>query len=125
MITSAYAAVAAVGLVVLSARVIARRRAHRVGLGDGGVPALQRAIRVQGNFVEYAFPGLLLMALAEIGGASPWSIHAIGLLLLAGRLIHAVGVGREPEPTALRVAGMVATFTALLSAAAANLAVAM
>ena len=44
-----------------------------------------------------------------------------GLLLIAGRLIHACGVGREPEVLRIRVAGMALTFTVLIVAALANI----
>ena len=37
--------------------------------------------------------------------------------LLAGRLVHAIGVSQVPEPFALRVSGMVLTFGAIVAAA--------
>lgn len=121
-ITSLYAALAALFFVFLSFRVIRIRRSERIALGDGGNRALLRAMRLQGNFAEYAPMVLLLMALAEFQGASGWALHPIGLTLLAGRTVHSLGFGREPERFRLRTAGMVLTFVAIISGALANLA---
>ena len=120
-ITPFYAALVALIYVFLSVRVIKTRRTERVGLGDGDNKILRRAIRAQGNCGEYAPIALLLAAFAEQQGASFWGIHAICLLLLAGRITHAAGFGREPERIALRVAGMRMTIAAIVAGALANL----
>lgn len=121
MVTPIYAALAAFFFMFLSFRVIRIRRAERVGLGDGNNRALRRAIRVQGNFAEYAPLALLLMALVEMQGAPLWALNLLGTAILAGRVIHVLGFGREPEWLRLRVAGMVITFCAITAAALANL----
>ncbi|MGZ9080482.1 MAG: MAPEG family protein, partial [Burkholderiales bacterium] len=59
IVTPLYAALLGLWLLVLSLRVVQQRRAARVSLGDGGNTALQRAIRAQGNFVEYVPLALL------------------------------------------------------------------
>jgi hypothetical protein len=41
-------------------------------------------------------------------------VHAAGLALLVGRIIHAYGLSQTPHNMTLRVGGMVLTFTALL-----------
>lgn len=120
-ITPIYAALAAFFFMFLSFRVIRIRRRERVGLGDGNNRALRRAIRVQGNFAEYAPIALLLMALVEIQGAPLWALNLLGSAFLAGRIIHVLGFGREPERLPLRVAGMVITFGAIAMAALANI----
>jgi uncharacterized membrane protein YecN with MAPEG domain len=74
---------------------------------------------------EYAVFALLLMAFAELQGAPGWAVHLLGLALLAGRLCHALGIGREPESGRLRVLGMQLTFTAIGAAALANLGLAL
>jgi uncharacterized membrane protein YecN with MAPEG domain len=124
-VTSFYAALLALVYVWLSLRVIRTRRAERIGLGDGDNQRLRRAIRAHGNFVEYAVFALLLMAFAELQGAPGWAVHLLGLALLAGRLCHAMGFGREPESGRLRVFGMQLTFTAIGAAALANLGLAL
>jgi uncharacterized protein len=120
-VTPIYAGLLALIFMFLSVRVIGMRRQARVALGDGGDRALLRRQRVQGNFAEYVPLVLILMALAEIQGVSAWLLHLIGLTLIAGRLIHAAGVSREPEPLRLRVAGMALTFVALMTGALTNL----
>ena len=64
---------------------------------------------------------LVLMALAEWQQAPAWALHALGLGLLAGRIVHAVGLSQEPEPAGLRAVGMALTFTVLIGGALVNL----
>ncbi len=120
-ITPVYAAVLALMYVALSVRVIGARRSARVALGDGGNPALLRRQRVHSNFAEYVPIALILMMLAEQQQMPAAIIHALGACLLAGRMIHAVGVSRHPEQLWQRVTGMSLTFTVLLAGALANL----
>ena len=98
ILTSLYAAPLALMYIVLAARVVNLRTSERVSLGTGESEALLRATRIHGNFSEYVPFTLLLMALAEMGGAWPWLIHGLGLALIAGRLLHdgaAVALGHE------------------------------
>lgn len=112
-VTGLYALPLAFLLILLSVRVIAARRRSRIPLGAEGDAGLLRAARAQGNCAEYAPLGLLLLALAEANGAPGVALHALGLILVAGRALHALGVSRAPEDFRLRVAGIALTFTAL------------
>lgn len=123
-VTPVYAGLLTLLYLALSLRVIGRRHALRVALGDGGDEVLMRRQRAHANFVEYAPLGLVLLALAELNGVAAWGLHAIGAALLAGRALHGYGISRTPERLAFRSAGMVLTFGALLAAAAVNLALA-
>ena len=123
-VTPYYAAALAVLLVVLSLRVITVRRARKVSIGDGGDAELSRRTRVQGNFAEYAPMGLILMGFAEAGGAPAITVHVLGVMLVAGRVAHAVGMSPEPSIFPLRVGGMSLTFLALLLGAGLNVYVA-
>ena len=105
----------------LAAQVIRGRWRSRTGFGDGGDRRLQRAIRAHANFAEYVPLALVLLALAELQGGPPWLVHLLGALLLAGRVIHAFGISREPEVSGSRQLGMTLTFTVLAAAALANL----
>lgn len=109
--TAFWAALLAPVGIWLSVRVIGLRRRLRVAIGAGGQPALERAMRAQANFFEYVPFALLLLALAEAGGAPGWIIHPLGAALLAGRLAHGWGITREREDFRFRVGGMMATFT--------------
>lgn len=120
-ITPIYAGLLTLVFVALSLRVIGARRGAHVSLGDGGDRALLRRQRVHANFAEYVPLALMLMMLAELQGVSRPVVHGLGLALLAGRLVHAAGVSREPENFQLRIAGMGLTFTALISGALVNL----
>ncbi len=122
--TPLYAGLLALVFLLLSVRVIQARRSARVALGDGGHSLVLRRLRVHGNFAEYAPFALLLLALAEINGQPTLLLHVVGMSLLAGRCIHALGVSGEPERFALRATGMALTFGAIAVGAALALAAA-
>lgn len=111
--TALWAALLAPLFLWLSVRVIGQRRRARVAIGTGDDAALERAVRAQANFVEYAPFALLLMALAEAGGAPGWLLHPVGAALLAGRVAHGWGIVRTPEDFRFRIFGMMATFAAI------------
>lgn len=115
-VTPLYAGALALLLVFLSFRVIFYRWSSKISLGDDDDKALRKRIRTQANCAEYAPFGVLLLLLAELQGAPVWALHLLGLTLLAGRLLHAVGFGSTPQILPLRQAGMVLTFTMLLLA---------
>jgi uncharacterized membrane protein YecN with MAPEG domain len=112
-VTPIYAGCLAILMIVLSFRVIARRRAAKVSVGDGGDNDLMKRIRVQANCAEYVPLGVLLLLVVELAGASAVLVHALGLALLAGRVMHAVGYGATPQIIPLRIIGMLLTFTML------------
>ncbi|MHC0054121.1 MAPEG family protein [Actibacterium sp. D379-3] len=124
-ITSLYAGLTALFYVFLSVRVINRRVTAKVSTGDGEDKELFTRIRVQGNCAEYAPMGLLLMALADAQGAPGWLMHLLGLMLLAGRLLHAWGLGATPQRSSARIAGMALTFAMLIAGALVNLRIAL
>jgi uncharacterized membrane protein YecN with MAPEG domain len=99
--------------IVLQFRVIRLRRSKLIGIGDGQDKELARAIRVHGNFTEnvpFGMAGLIMLALID---AQAVLIHGVGLLLIAGRIAHAVGLNRTAGKSVGRVAGMVMTLCAL------------
>ncbi len=108
-------------LVALSVRVILRRREARVSVGDGDDKDLRKRMRTQANCAEYAPIGLILLAMAELQGASCWVVHLLGLMLLTGRIAHAYGFGTTPQIVPLRQLGMVLTFLMLIFAALVNI----
>ena len=116
-ITAFYAALLALFFVFLSFRVIGWRRVKQVELGHGDDNQLLRRMRVHANFAEYVPFTLLLMAMAESMTAPRALIHLAGLILIAGRLIHAYGLSQTPHILRFRVWGMILTFFALSLAA--------
>lgn len=109
-----YAAVLGVLFFVLSVRVIAFRRRHRVAFGSGSNPDLERRIRVHANFVEYVPLALLLLAMAELRGAPTLWLHVGCATLLAGRIAHAVGLSRPATDDLGRIIGVTGSQTAIL-----------
>lgn len=63
-----------------------------VSIGDGGDDFLIRRMRAQANFVENAPFVLALIAALEItGGTNNW-LWGIGIIFIAGRLAHGLGM---------------------------------
>ncbi|MGZ5049604.1 MAG: MAPEG family protein [Methylobacter sp.] len=120
MITSVYAALAALFIVKLSLSVIKLRRQHRVSVGDGGIEALQLAIRAHANALEYMPMALLLLLLLELNDAPKMLVHLGGSALLAGRILHALGL--SAKDLRKRVLGMQITLYLIIGLALLNIA---
>lgn len=119
MHTSIYAGFCGLMMCWLALQTIKVRRANKVRLGDGGIPALQAAIRAHGNFAEYMPIVLILLFLLEYNGLNVIVIHVIGIAFLAGRYLHAKGI--LTDDLRYRVRGMGFTLAILLGLAIANI----
>ena len=119
MVTTIYAGLLALLIVWLSLRVIGLRRGRRIRLGDGGDPELQGAIRAQANATEYIPLSILLLFLLEMSGGHVALLHAGGLAIVAGRVLHARGL--LTDPLRWRVLGMQFTLFAIVGLAIAGL----
>jgi len=117
-IAAFYAGLIGVLLIVLALPISALRRRLRVGLGDGGDSRLARTIRVHANTVEWALPTLVLLVLAELNRASPTLLHACGVALVLGRVLHAFGLWRTSGASLGRLVGTALTWTTLIVLAA-------
>lgn len=113
-ITTFYAGIIGLLLLALSYQVVRNRRRAGVSLGSGDDRDLERAIRAHGNLIEYAPLILLLMALVEAGGASPWLIHGCGGLLVVSRVSHATGLMGRRSVSPGRKWGVAGTWVVLL-----------
>ncbi len=116
---SAHAAALWVGLhlillLLLSVLVVRQRRAHGVVLGDNDIPELTRAVRAFGNATEYVPGGLIAIAVLALAGAPPMVVHITGLILLVGRVAHAIGLSRSGGSSVLRSAGVTLTWLAYI-----------
>lgn len=110
-----YIALSALLLVVISVRVTLLRGKHRVAVGTGGNPELERAMRVQANFAEYAPTFLLVLAGLAFARESDFVIHALGVLFLIGRIVHVWAMHQEaPWHVRGRRIGMTLTWGPLL-----------
>ena len=113
-ITLLYASLLGVILIALSWKVVKLRRKHQVGIGGGEVPALKRAIRAQANFTEYVPLAVLLLALIELSQGVPgWLLHVLGAMLVIGRVLHGIGLGRSAGASTERIVGTLATWIVL------------
>ena len=112
-VTAALAAFCGLLLVGLASRVSFLRFTLKIPFGDGGNPALMRAIRTHGNTTEHA-PIFLLLALAwELTRGSTALLAGVGALFVVSRLLFTVGVlGRGLH--LLRMAGAAGTYVAQL-----------
>lgn len=116
-ITSITAASLAVIMLPLTLQVSLRRLAiGSVVFGDGGDDVLRRRIRAFGNFIEYAPICLILLALLEAQGAGTAWLWTTSALLVAGRVIHGLGMlfAQSPAPRGL---AMLMTYGAFLTPA--------
>jgi hypothetical protein len=111
-----YAAIFALLYIGLTIRVIALRNARRVSLGSGGDPALERAIRIHANFIEYVPLALILLIAMEMQRRSVYLLHILCLLLLVGRICHFLALSRENTANPLRGVGVGLTVLVLVVA---------
>ena len=112
-ITALYAALLTFYLIVMSFYVIITRAKTDTLLGHGDSIPMLVAMRRHGNLIEYMPFAILIMALAEITGLGSTWLHIAGIALIAGRLIHPLGVA-EKSPLIPRVVGVLLTFAAML-----------
>lgn len=115
MVAALYASFLSLMLFYLSISVIRHRRKFQAALGVGNDSQLERLVRVHANFAEYVPFGLLMIFFVEQANFPIWTIHALGVVLVIGRISHAYGVSRSTENFKFRVFGMAATFTVLLT----------
>ncbi|MEM7440353.1 MAG: MAPEG family protein [Pseudomonadota bacterium] len=108
-ITSLFAAALAIILLALTYHVIFARAKLGVSILHAGDMALATRIRRHGNFVETVPIALIVMALAELGGANSTALYVAGVLLVLGRIAHPLGLDPEVSTKPLRIIGGVAT----------------
>jgi len=85
-------------LCYLSFRVGQTRIKNKIYLGDGEHPELIKAIRTQGNYIEYAPAALIGMLALSLLGANVIFIHIIGAAFFFARVSHLLGLGMDIWP---------------------------
>ncbi|GAA6186460.1 MULTISPECIES: MAPEG family protein [Aliiglaciecola] len=120
-ITAFYAGLLGITFFYLSILVIKQRRGRKVSLGDGGDSHFLGIIRAHGNFAEYVPLILVLLLVAELNQGNHLILHAIGSLLLLGRIIHAYGLRHHTGVSWQRLWGMLMTFASLVGASVLNI----
>ena len=113
-ITGIYAALAVLLVLILAARISARRGAAKVGIGDGGDADLFRRIRAHANALENLPLALLLLLLLDLDQTRSLWLHVFGCVLIAGRILHAIGLSSSSGRSAGRFLGTVLTWGVML-----------
>lgn len=114
-ITALYAALLGLLVVILALRVVHGRWTRRIGLGDGGDAVMTRRIRVHANTIENVPLALLLLLLLELTNVAWWWLHAFGIAILVGRLLHAWGLSGNSGTSFGRLSGTLITWIAMLA----------
>lgn len=120
-ITALYAGLLAIVYIVLGGFVVAHRQRARIGLGTGSDTALERAVRVHGNFAEYVPLFLLLLLVAELSGGAVMLLHAAGAAFFLARVAHAFGLSQTSGTSAGRFGGTLVTWVAIFLLAVTNI----
>ena len=111
-VTALYSGSLVLWFMVLSYRVVARRRSG-IHLGDGGDTGMLRLVRGHANFAEYVPLALIMLAVLELAGTSLYVLHGLGLALLAGRLLHGYALSFTQRFGFGRFWGTVLTYSVL------------
>lgn len=120
-ITSLYAALCGLIVLALAVRVIARRRAMKIGIGVGQDKELERFVRAHANAIEYLPIALIVLALCEARGLAAPLLHTFGVALVLGRVLHAQGLSRRSGVSFGRFWGLLLNLLMLLLASLALL----
>ena len=117
-ITSIYAALLALLLLALAARIVQVRLGGQIPLGTGGSDDMERRVRVHAHLAEWAPIFLILLLLAELGQAPVALLHGAGIAFMVGRALHAYGLSRHRARSFGRFYGSPVSWTALAVVAA-------
>ena len=119
-VTTLYASFLGILLIALANQVSNHRRRAMVSLGHGDDSKLERAMRVQGNFIEYVPFALVLLMLLELELTQMWLLHVLGAMLVTGRLLHAYGMYYPDGVLAGRFWGTALTWLMILATSLLN-----
>lgn len=113
-ITSLYTGILGLIFILCAINVIKFRYKSATGLGDGGDENLIKAIRIHGNFSEYIPIIILLMAFYEMNNGQAIALHFMGVVLILGRIAHAIGLTLSTGTNIYRQFGVLSTFIILI-----------
>jgi len=116
-VTSLYAALFTLLVIILANIVSAHRGNSGISILHGDDMTLALWIRRHGNLIENLPLALILMGLCEASGLSTIWLHAMGIVLLAARLSHLIGLTVDKPYTAFRLAGGILTQLTMLGGA--------
>jgi uncharacterized membrane protein YecN with MAPEG domain len=109
-ITAATAGFLLILQMILGMTVSAARGKVNIWVGDNGDEGLRRASRRHGNLAENAALMLIGLMLLELTGRYLLPLKIMAGVLIAARLLHAIGLSHENTNNPFRLAGGVATY---------------
>lgn len=115
-VTPIYIAVLGLLFIPMTMRAVMYRVKENILIGVGEDPEMLRRVRGQANFTETVPIALFLLIAMELLGAPGTWLHALGGLLVFGRITHYLGL-TEMGPAMLRPVGMVSTLLTILVSA--------
>lgn len=120
-ITAVIAALNALILMFLAAKIPFKRMKTRTNLGTGDSDELLRAVRAHGNAAEYIPIALILILILELFAAPAWLLWSLGGLLTVARLAHPIAIYKHTGPTLFRGIGAIGSTAVIVIAALACL----
>jgi uncharacterized membrane protein YecN with MAPEG domain len=112
-VTILYAGILGLMLLILSLNIFREWVTVAIGSREAD-ERWKRSERAHRSFIEFVPMILLLMTLIELHGAPRSIMHAIGIVLVLARGLHAYGVGNGKMANIVRVVGTQATFLILM-----------
>lgn len=111
-VTLTIAAAIAVVNLWLALRIVPTRLKDKILVGDNDDLRLRSRMRAHANLTEYAPFVLILMALIELAGASPFWLWVAGIAFVLARVAHGLGMDRTTS-NPLRAGGALTTWAIL------------
>ena len=124
MVSTLITSIIGLWLLILSTRVIALRGVSFLKFftfNNYSDDALIRAIRAQGNLIEYAPIFLILIFIAEYNGTHPHLLYMTSAIFVVSRLMHGIAFGFMKYSPFLRVGGTLLTFLSILIISVSNI----
>lgn len=109
MTTLIYVVVMALLYIAYTWYLILLKRHARVARADWPTRWYDRAEYGRNFIAQYTPFALLLLGTIELGGASPLTIHALGLVLIAAAVLHVISFGFPAKMKAGMVAMLLVT----------------
>jgi uncharacterized membrane protein YecN with MAPEG domain len=101
-------------LMVLGFNISLKRRASKIGIGDGGDEKLACAVRAHANHAEW-FPAIMIgLVIVALIGIPAYAIHAVGAVFTLARLLHAWGMLSTSGVSFGRFVGSLLTYLSAL-----------
>ncbi len=116
-ITTLYASLLALLFIALAGFVVRGRLRHKIDLGPGERGQIEQPIRAHANLAEYGPVFIVLLLLAELGGAPAWLLHGAGAGFVGSRVLHGIGLNAHRGRSFGRYYGTLGTWLLIIALA--------